>query len=192
MLPTITHLERIQTRGSKTKVWETSKATLLFGMSWCWVFSSYLVQIYFPPFILILVLGAWSVGTTSTCSIYFHILLCSAEGIPCRRSDHYCLEAASLILPSIHSFILPFILPSSVCLCLSTPHSTHPQFLGSSDSSHPFLIQATVVSPPDTACPDSRHFLSWFLFPHIKFSHYVIFKLFNLQVLHLVLADTPI
>ena len=125
MLPTITHLERIQTRGSKTKVWETSKATLLFGMSWCWVFSSYLIQIYFPSFILILVLGAWSVGTTSTCSIYFHILLCSAEGIPC-RSDHYCLGAASLILSSIHSFILPFILPSSVCLCLSTPHSTPP------------------------------------------------------------------
>lgn len=121
MLPTITQLEGIQTRGSKTKVWETSKATLLFGMSWCWVFSSYPVQIYFPSFILILVLRAWSVGTTSTCSIYSHVLLCSAEGIPCRRSDRYCLEAASLILPFIHSPIYP----PSFCLSLSLYPSLH-------------------------------------------------------------------
>ena len=94
----------------------------------------------------------------------------------------------------IHSFIYSPIYPPFFCLSLSLYPSLHtpPQFLGSSDSSHPVLIQATVVSPPDIACPDSLHFLSWFLFPHIKFSHYVIFKLFNLQVLHLVLADTPI
>lgn len=143
MLPTITQLENTNT-WFKTKVWETSKATLLFGMSWCWVFSSYPVQIYFPSFILILVLGAWSVGTTSTCSIYsprFIVFSCRDP------AGSWPLLSRSCPLSFFHSFVLPH-LSSSFCLSLSLYPLTHTLFQVPSDSSHPFLIQATVVSPP--------------------------------------------
>lgn len=136
--------------------------------------------------------GPWSLicGELSiNMPIYSHVLLCSAAGIPCRRSDRYCLEAASLILPFIHSPIYPPLL-LSVSVSLPSLHTSPvPRFQWQlpplSHSGHSGIT-------PDIVCPNSLHFLSWFLFPHIKFSHYVIFKLFNLQVLHLVLADTPI
>lgn len=90
-------------------------------MSWCWVFSSYPVQIYFP--ILHPNFGPepdlWGLHQHAP---FTPTLYCvQLQGSPAGDLTAYCLEAASLILP----FICSPIYPPSFCLSLSLYPSLH-------------------------------------------------------------------
>lgn len=148
---------------------------LIFTISWCWIFSIHPILIYFPPFsILILVLGAWSVWTTLTCSISFWLFgLGSAKGSPCRRSDSYYLEADPL--------------SHSLCLSLfSTPLPRFQEWLSPLCSFRSWWQHLS-----DVTSPSSLHFLLWFLPLCKELLYYMIFKLFNPRILP-VSADTLI